>query len=244
MQNLEHRIINTLKTIQSINASMTIDEVFDHLTRYGKKLGFETVSISPLINPVLLNVNITEIGRSTWPEEFLHRWIDKHYVIHDPVSRKALTSREPVDWNDARKTASKNGAQILHEAADCGLKAGMTVPVHLPKLPPGGIAFSGSYCDMSPDETAEIQLVCTHGYARLMLLGEFSKLIEIPQLTDRECDILHYVAAGKTNWEIAKIYSLSEYSVKDHMKNISMKFNANNRTHAVSLGIMSGQIII
>ena len=244
MQSLEHRIINTLKTIQVINASVTIDEVFDHLTRYGLKLGFETVSISPLLNPVLMNIKIDEIGRSTWPEEFLKNWIDNNYVINDPVSRRALTSRDPINWNEARKTASKTGAQILGEASEFGLKDGMTVPVHLPKLPPGGVAFSGSYCDMSPDEIAEIQLVCTHGYSRLMQLSEFSELVKAPLLTDRECDILHYVAAGKTNWEIAKIYNLSEYSVKDHMKNISVKFNAANRTHAVSLGIMSGQIII
>lgn len=244
MQTLEHRIINTLKTIQAINASVTLDEILDHLSHYGATLGFETVSIAPLINPVLMNINIAAIGRSTWPEEFLQNWIDGNYVIHDPISRHALTSRTPFTWNDIRETASKTGRRILDEGSECGLKAGMTVPVHLPKLPPGGVAFSGSHCDLSPDENAEVQLVCTHAYAHLMKIGKFEEISKVPLLTDRECDILHYVAAGKTNWEIAKIYSLSEYSVKDHMKNISLKFNAANRAHAVSLGVISGQIIL
>lgn len=244
MNSLEDRIRNTLTTIQGINSSVTLDDMFDHLIRYGKSLGFETISIAPLINPVLMNINIAEVGRSTWPEEFLEKWITGNYVIQDPISRRTLVSQEAFTWENIYKTASKQGQRILDEGAEYGMKKGMTVPVHLPKLPPGGVAFSGPHCDFSPDETAEIQLVCNHAYSCLMKLAKFEDKIDIPLLTHRESDILHFVAAGKTNWEIAKIYGLSEHSVKDHMKNISSKFSAANRAHAVSLGVMSGQILL
>ena len=244
MSKLEDRIRNTITVIQAINSAVTLDDIFDHLITYGKSLGFETISISPLINPVLMNIDISTVGRSTWPEEFLEKWIAGNYVIHDPVSQRALVSQAPLLWQESYKTASKKGKRILDEGADYGLDNGISIPIHLPKLPPGSIAFSGGHCDFSPDETGEIQLVCTHAYSRLIKLAKFEDKIDIPMLTHRESDILHYVAAGKTNWEIAKIYGLSEHSVKGYMKNISTKFGAANRAHAVTLGVMSGQILL
>ncbi|MEP6344096.1 MAG: LuxR family transcriptional regulator [Maricaulaceae bacterium] len=244
MSKIEDRIENTITIIQAINSAVTLDDMFDHLVAYGKSLEFETISIAPLINPVLMNIDISTIGRSTWPVEFLEKWIAKNYIIHDPVSQRALVSQTPLLWQESYKTASKKGQRILDEGAEYGLENGISIPVHLPQRPPGSIAFSGGSCDFSPDETGEIQLVCTHAYSNLMTLAKFEDKINIPTLTHRESDILHYVAAGKTNWEIAKIYGLSEHSVKSYMKNISIKFGATNRAHAVTLGIMSGQILL
>jgi len=244
MQNLETRIINTLETVERINSGSTLDGIFEILTDYGLSLGFETISMTPIINPAILNIDISTVGRSTWPDEFLQTWINKNYVIHDPVSRRALTHHDIVSWKDTYKTASSKAQNILDEGAEYGLVDGITVPVHLPHLPPGAVALSGERCDFSPEEMAEIQLISTHAYSRFMRVSKFNDMAQISTLTERECEILHYVAAGKTNRQIANLFSLSEYSVKDHMKNISLKLKASNRAHAVSLGILSGQIMI
>ena len=244
MKHIEPRLINTLDTIEQINSATDLDDVFDKLTEYGLSLGFETISLSPLINPAVLDIDISLVGRSTWPDEFLQTWINKNYVIHDPVSRRALTNHNIVMWKDAYKTASAKGRHILDEGAEYGLAEGMSVPVHLPQLPPGAIAFSGSHCDFSPEEMAEIQLISTPAYSRFMRLSDFDDIAQISTLTERECEILHYVAAGKTNRQIANLFTISEYSIKDHMKNISLKLRAANRAHAVSLGVLSGQIMI
>ena len=244
MQNLETRIINTLDTIEQINAGSNLDGIFETLTDYGLSLGFSTISMTPIINPAVLNIDITTVGRSTWPDEFLQTWINKNYVIHDPVSRRALTHHDIVSWKDAYETASPKARNILDEGAEYGLAEGITVPVHLPHLPPGAVAFSSDRCDFSPEEMAEIQLIATHAYSRFMRVSKFKDIAQISTLTERECEILHYVAAGKTNRQIANLFALSEYSIKDHMKNISLKLKASNRAHAVSLGILSGQIMI
>lgn len=53
-------------------------------------------------------------------------------------------------------------------------------------------------------------------------------------LSDREAEILHWVAAGKTNPEIGMILDISAFTVKNHMKRVFQKLNVSNRAQAVS----------
>jgi DNA-binding NarL/FixJ family response regulator len=61
-------------------------------------------------------------------------------------------------------------------------------------------------------------------------------------LTPREIDVLRLVAGGNPNKEIAARLSITEETVKGHMKNILGKLGANDRTHAVTLGLKRGFI--
>lgn len=61
-------------------------------------------------------------------------------------------------------------------------------------------------------------------------------------LSQREHDIFHWLGWGKTNWEIATILDISERTVKFHVANIIRKLNANNRTHAIALGLQHGLV--
>ena len=54
---------------------------------------------------------------------------------------------------------------------------------------------------------------------------------------------MHYVAAGKTNWEIGSILGVTEHSVKVHLRNVARKVSAKNRAHAVTKTLRAGDII-
>jgi DNA-binding NarL/FixJ family response regulator len=53
-------------------------------------------------------------------------------------------------------------------------------------------------------------------------------------LTARETDVLHALAAGKTNAQIALSLFVSEGTVKSHLKHVLRKLGAANRTDAVA----------
>ena len=61
-------------------------------------------------------------------------------------------------------------------------------------------------------------------------------------LTPREIEVLHLVAAGNANKEIGAQLSLTEVTVKSHVKNILAKLGANDRTHAVTIALKRGII--
>jgi len=55
-------------------------------------------------------------------------------------------------------------------------------------------------------------------------------------LTARERDVLTGVSDGKSNKEIARDLDIQEVTVKLHLKTLSRKLGARNRTHAAMLG--------
>jgi DNA-binding NarL/FixJ family response regulator len=63
-------------------------------------------------------------------------------------------------------------------------------------------------------------------------------------LTDREVEVLGHIANGKSNKQIAYNLSINEETAKTHVKNILAKLHASDRTHAVTLALRRGIILL
>jgi DNA-binding NarL/FixJ family response regulator len=61
-------------------------------------------------------------------------------------------------------------------------------------------------------------------------------------LTEREVDVLKLIAVGNGNKQIADVLSISEATVKSRISNILSKLGANDRAHAVTIGLKRGII--
>ncbi len=64
--------------------------------------------------------------------------------------------------------------------------------------------------------------------------GTARHAVPLPTLSDRERQIMTWVAMGKTNPEIGCILQISEFTVKNHMKSIFAKLDVTNRAQAVA----------
>ena len=62
------------------------------------------------------------------------------------------------------------------------------------------------------------------------------------QLTSREVEVLRLIAAGKANKLVARDLSITEETVKGHVKSILSKLGASDRTHAVTIALRRGII--
>jgi DNA-binding NarL/FixJ family response regulator len=61
-------------------------------------------------------------------------------------------------------------------------------------------------------------------------------------LSVREIDVLRLIASGNSNKLIADRLSITEATVKSHVANILSKLGANDRAHAVTIGLRRGII--
>ncbi len=61
-------------------------------------------------------------------------------------------------------------------------------------------------------------------------------------LSKGEVEVLRLIAAGNANKQIADRLSITEETVKGRVKNILSKLNANDRTHAATIGLKRGII--
>ncbi|MBE9638999.1 response regulator [Salipiger mangrovisoli] len=80
--------------------------------------------------------------------------------------------------------------------------------------------------------------------AQVMAAGEifapYSFMTQVPdgkaaELTPREREVLRGLCAGKSNKEIARDLDLQEVTIKLHVKTLSRKLEARNRTHAAMI---------
>ena len=56
-------------------------------------------------------------------------------------------------------------------------------------------------------------------------------------ITDRESEVLHWIANGKTNREIAEILEMSPRTVNKHLEQIFPKLGVENRTAAAGVAL-------
>jgi DNA-binding NarL/FixJ family response regulator len=64
------------------------------------------------------------------------------------------------------------------------------------------------------------------------------------ELSSREIEVLRLIATGNSNKEIADRLSIGEATVKSHVSNILSKLGANDRAHAVTIGLTRGIIAL
>jgi DNA-binding NarL/FixJ family response regulator len=132
-----------------------------------------------------------------------------------------------AEFSDARiivLTTYAGDVQILR-ALKAGAKGYLLKAVLHQELPDNIRAVYAGRKVMAPEAAAQ---VAEHG-------GEEA-------LTPKELEVLRLVAAGNSNKLIAAQLSVSEETVKSRVKNILDKLGANDRTHAVTIGLRRGII--
>jgi DNA-binding NarL/FixJ family response regulator len=74
------------------------------------------------------------------------------------------------------------------------------------------------------------------------IAAELADHVTEDALSDREAEVLRRVATGNSNKIIGAQLSVSEATIKGHMKSILAKLGANDRTHAVTIAVKRGFI--
>jgi DNA-binding CsgD family transcriptional regulator len=91
------------------------------------------------------------------------------------------------------------------------------------------------------------RLLARHGavpaeHPAVPALAAMGAPVEAPPLTARECEILHLVASGLQNKEVAQKLDLSLATVRNHVHNILDKLAVHSKLEAVSLAFRRGWV--
>nr|AAP32919.1 CviR [Chromobacterium violaceum] len=143
----------------------------------------------------------------SYPSDWLDQYMKENYAQHDPILRIHL-GQGPVMWEERfNRAKGAEEKRFIAEATQNGMGSGITFSAASERNNIGSIL---SIAGREPGNMP---------------------------LSQREYDIFHWMSRGKTNWEIATILDISERTVKFHVANVIRKLNANNRTHAIVLGM-------
>ena len=104
----------------------------------------------------------------------------------------------------------------------------------------------------SPENLVEAVQVLARGDALLSpgvtrrvieQLGVVKDRVELPDLTEREADVLALLAQGRSNSEIATDLFVGEATVKTHVSHLLTKLGVRDRIHAVVFAYENGVVV-
>ncbi|WP_240200238.1 MULTISPECIES: LuxR family transcriptional regulator [Paracoccus] len=162
-------------------------------------------------------------------------------IHYDPLLRYTRTQTSPLVWTP--KVIAGMGAPAYTEMiSTIGIKGGATIPLPAAEGKFSAITFLAFRPGiLPPDQVGALSKVI--GYTALSRLDHLGKLSfrktatsgRLDSLSGKQRHILHWVASGKTNLEIAIILNIPQKQVGYHLSKILQKLGVTTRIQAAAI---------
>ena len=180
-----------------------------------------------------VDLESTIVVRSYGIHDDWHKlYVSRNYVRIDPVVKMLFeTDGNIVSWQMAYEKYGKGAEAFIAAATEMGLRDGYSVAI-------ASSDFTGIACSASVTFESKKLTEQHHGLVKTTLPHLNSVMarpgfLKAPQLTDKQAEVLKWASADKSYREIAAIMSISDRTVKFHLKNIFLKLGVHNRGEAV-----------
>ena len=177
------------------------------------------------------------IGHSNYGEEHTHLYETQGYVWDPAIQLLQTTQIGTVSSEDLLDQDIPR--EVMSLKLDAGIDECLTVGVRGVLGPCTYFAFSNFDRRLLAKFRTMMQILGPHlhlAYIHATSWADHGQSFSKPfTLTDREEEIMRWVAEGKTNWEISVILHVSLNTIKFHLKNVYQKLGGvENRWAAVA----------
>jgi DNA-binding CsgD family transcriptional regulator len=175
--------------------------------------------------------------------EAFDRHFDEHPLVRDHRDNPRARTRRLSDL--VSPCRFRHSALFDEYYRPIGIDHAMAVPIHVDPTRVVGFVFNRHGRDFCDRDMARVEAIRLHlgGLYRLgrALEGPHVQWSPSPTplrpgeaLTDREAEVLRWVAAGKTDRDIADILAISPRTVHKHLQRVYEKLGVETRTAAVA----------
>jgi LuxR family transcriptional regulator, quorum-sensing system regulator BjaR1 len=233
-------IFNTIEDISHLTSAQAVAAL---LTGVMEQLGFTSLGINGLPPPAE-DANPFILAEST-PEGFRDFYIQEGLYRVDHICAHARAAYAPFRYSEAPydRVQARNHRRFLQALGTFGMGEGLIVPIGRPANVPACVWLAGKGPDMNDEAVRAIQVIAlfaaSKANATVRSQGPSSAS---RRLTPREREVLQWISAGKTSWEISVISALSERAINKIIAEAMIKLDAVTRSQAVVNAIRLGEI--
>jgi LuxR family transcriptional regulator/LuxR family quorum-sensing system transcriptional regulator CciR len=183
-------------------------------------------------------LNVFAIG---FPDDWVETYQEEELYKHDPIPKRAAASTRPFFWSECTAEPGSKAAEYLGRLYEACLGDGLAVPVCGPHGRNGyvGLGCAEGRCPWTADQRIFMHYVSQAGHLRYCELLT-QKLPSATVLSERENEILRWIAQGKSNAVIADILELSPNTVDTYTRRIFKKLKVVDRVTASLRGFALG----
>jgi len=186
---------------------------------------------------------------SSYPKSWTRRYVEREYARLDPVVRRAAGAPTLFRWDGASPPGATTAAQrrFFEEAADFGVKSGITVPVRAGFGRTVAFTLATDLLDQSTrglveEERDFVQLIGLYFHAHLAakLRAPDPDRRTRSLLTQRQLQCLSWAAQGKGAMDIAVLVDIAPRTVIDHLEKARRKLGATTTAQCVAEALRRG----
>jgi DNA-binding CsgD family transcriptional regulator len=225
-----------------LGATGTRPEDFDtFLDKIRDRYGFDHAAYAGS-NPIAGTIH----AYVTYPEEWKQYYLEQRLHLFDPTLSVAARSISPVHWGRLERTP--NFDRVFGVSAEFGIfPQGLTIPV---RGPYGDIGMLSVTRNCVPSEwdllipmiISDLQSIAVHLHDGAMRSHTLTRSLRAPNLSNREVEILQWIAAGKSQQDVGDILGISHRTVEVHLRSGRDKLYALTTVQAVARAIAMGLI--
>ena len=225
--------------------SQSRDEFRDEVVGFTKRLGFETVSATVVIDHLLGEAEFITVDNT--PQAYRDTFQNRQNWRIDPVMQHCKRQSMPIIWSQ-KTYVSRGLGEMWEEQARFGYRNGIALALHMPE---GRHFFLGVDRDqpvpMHAGEltrvVADLQLFAVHAQdAALRILAPGASEPGSPALTPRELETLRWTMEGRTAREVGEVLGITERTAALHVNNATHKLGCVNKHQAVLKALRLGLI--
>ncbi len=186
---------------------------------------------------------VRNIINGSYPEEWFEAYREEKLYEIDPIVWHHHKFLGTQIWADTYKRyKDKIHPEFIYNANNFGLCFGIAGGIHSPNnMLTSIISFAGSRNNFGTHQKAIIDILTPNFHQAIVRVCKENENRPLPYLTPREKEIVKWIKAGKTNWEISMILNISERTVRFHLENIKYKFDATNKAHVAAIAMEQGE---
>ena len=183
----------------------------------------------------------------SYPPSWIDRYISEQLDVVDPVVVEHRLHFGLQYWSDSYEKHPE-ARQFIMSASDCGLKTGYSYGLKTKNGNGASLfSFGGRSMERSVRTFHILRRIVPHFHQALVrVVAPLDHLREVTlvKLSPREKEVLLWIKEGKTTSEISCKLSISERTVKFHVRNTLRKVRASTRAQAVAVSLEKGLIDI
>ncbi|MES0101054.1 LuxR family transcriptional regulator [Mesorhizobium sp. M0019] len=230
---LQDQLIQIFEATARIDRATSAAEIIRQLRKSIERHGYAACLVTelPRQDTGSLDGHILVNG---WPQEWYDHYRAVGHYRHDPCVALCRGAIGPFLWRDANHgLTNSNARKVMDEAREFGLCDGICIPIQDAFGDPACVTVAGNEIDLAPTVRCTIHALARHAYSAAERLVGNSRRRPRQKLSQREREILQWVAGGKTAWEVSRILGISENTVTTHLRNIKQKLSTANVVHAI-----------
>ncbi len=226
-------------TIVAIERSADMDALRRSVRAFAGPLGYDRFILyaAPLSGGGLVEQLLWMEGK--WVSEGTE-FDPETYLARCPVNRHVLETDHPFFWTKTGQPGH-DAYRIVRRPSGSGIH-GLQVPVFGHAGLIGAMSFGGTVIDSTVDTRTALTLVAVAAFYAAQRLANPNAPAPIPHLSDRELEVMRWVASGRRQVDIAVMLGLSERTVENHLRRIRKRLGATSTAQAMHLVVRAGSL--